>query len=144
MDQMLPTPGSELPKPERIQTTPESSEYSLSQPEVAVSMPETSGERMSQAASAVAQATAGPVATPASTVMATPATDTGLGAQTANPVIADDADVIEKEWVEKAKYIVAKTKDNPHEQSAELTSFKHDYIKKRYGRELQLPDDRAA
>ena len=53
-----------------------------------------------------------------------------------------DIDVIEKEWVEKAKSIVAKTKDNPREQSIELTGMKREYIEKRFGK--SLPDNRAA
>ncbi len=53
-----------------------------------------------------------------------------------------NVDVIEKEWVEKAKSIVAKTKDNPREQAEELTGMKREYIEKRFGK--SLPDNRAA
>jgi hypothetical protein len=53
-----------------------------------------------------------------------------------------NVDVIEKEWVEKAKSIVAKTKDDPREQAAELTGMKREYIEKRFGK--SLPDNRAA
>jgi hypothetical protein len=42
----------------------------------------------------------------------------GTGALSSHaPQIADDVDLIEKEWVNKAKSIVAKTKDDPREQS---------------------------
>ncbi len=57
------------------------------------------------------------------------------------PQIADDTDLIEKEWVEKAKQIVAKTKDDPKRQSEELDKMKTGYIKKRFNREL--PADRG-
>jgi hypothetical protein len=53
-----------------------------------------------------------------------------------------NVDVIEKEWVEKAKSIVAKTKDDPREQAVELTGMKREYIEKRFGK--SLPDNRAA
>jgi hypothetical protein len=53
-----------------------------------------------------------------------------------------NVDVIEKEWVEKAKSIVAKTKDDPREQAEELTGMKREYIEKRFGK--SLPDNRAA
>src|SRR5690606_30294000 len=43
--------------------------------------------------------------------------------------IADDADLIEKEWVERAKEIVHKTKDNPYLQNKAITKMKADYIK---------------
>ena len=40
------------------------------------------------------------------------------------PEIADDVDLIEKEWVQKAKNIVNKTKDDPHKQNIELNKVK--------------------
>jgi hypothetical protein len=56
-----------------------------------------------------------------------------------NPAQAsDDTDLIEKEWVNKAKQIVEQTKDNPYQQSEELTVFKADYMKKRYNRAIKL------
>lgn len=50
------------------------------------------------------------------------------------PQIADDVDLIEKEWVQKAKEIVAKTKDDPKVQSEELDKVKVDYKKKRFNK----------
>jgi hypothetical protein len=59
-----------------------------------------------------------------------PATDT--------PLMADDADLIEKEWVTKAKAIVAQTKDNPYEQNKAMNQVKADYLKKRYNKDLKV------
>lgn len=56
------------------------------------------------------------------------------------PSIADDNDLIEKEWVNKAKLIVAKTKDDPREQSKELYKYKADYIKKRYNKDIKVSE----
>jgi hypothetical protein len=53
-----------------------------------------------------------------------------------------DIDVIEKEWVEKAKTIVARTKDDPHVQAVELSTIKREYVKNRFGK--ILPDNKAA
>lgn len=53
------------------------------------------------------------------------------------PPIADDIDLIEKEWVAKAKQIVQQTKDDPFKQNQAMTNVKADYIKKRYNRELK-------
>lgn len=65
--------------------------------------------------------------------------DSGLTTQTSgNPVLADDVDVIEKEWVQKAKQIVEKTKQDPYQQNKEMNVFKADYMKKRYGKDLKL------
>lgn len=58
-----------------------------------------------------------------------------------NPMIADDADLIEKEWVQKAKSIVEETKDDPREQNKQLTKVKADYLKKRYNRDLKINDE---
>jgi len=52
--------------------------------------------------------------------------------------IDDDGDLIEKAWVDKAKQIVEHTKDDPHKQSEELTVFKADYMKKRYGKTIKI------
>lgn len=51
---------------------------------------------------------------------------------------ADDNDLIEKEWVNKAKQIVERTRDDPYKQSEDLTLFKADYIKKRYGKTIKV------
>jgi hypothetical protein len=58
----------------------------------------------------------------------------------ASPKIADDADLIEKEWVNRAKAIVARTIDNPQEQSKQMNRFKADYIKKRYNKDIKVSD----
>ena len=54
------------------------------------------------------------------------------------PAVADDQDLIEKEWVAKAKQIIEKTRDDPHQQSQELTVFKNDYMQKRYNKTIKL------
>ena len=55
-------------------------------------------------------------------------------------MIADDADLIEKEWVTKAKAIVAQTKDDPHTQNREMNKVKADYLKKRYNKDLKISE----
>lgn len=56
------------------------------------------------------------------------------------PHAADDVDLIEKEWVQRAKALVAKTKDDPHQQNKEINKFKADYIKKRYNKEIKVSE----
>ncbi len=51
------------------------------------------------------------------------------------PSVADDVDVIEKAWVEKAKSIVKQTKDDPYTQEKHVSSLQEDYQRKRYGKE---------
>lgn len=73
--------------------------------------------------------------------------DDGQVAQTVSnvtmgsPQIADDNDLIEKEWVIHAKEIVARTAHDPHLQNKELNKFKADYLKKRYNKDIKLEED---
>jgi hypothetical protein len=53
-----------------------------------------------------------------------------------NPLVASDDDLIEKEWVEKAKKIVSDTHDDPYAQDEAINKLQADYIDKRYGRKL--------
>lgn len=57
-------------------------------------------------------------------------------ADDSNPLIASDDDLIEKEWVDKAKEIIAKTKDDPFLRETEIGRLQIDYVKKRYGRQI--------
>lgn len=91
-----------------------------------------------QAASAAAdQAAAKAQAIPAgSTVVAGTVSDDVKHAD--SPANADDNDLIEQEWVIKAKAIVERTHDDPYLQNKEINKFKADYIKKRYKREIKV------
>ncbi|MCA9330558.1 hypothetical protein KC957_00780 [Candidatus Saccharibacteria bacterium] len=52
-------------------------------------------------------------------------------------MIADDADLIEKEWVTRAKAVVEQTKMDPYVQNKELGKVKADYIKRRYNKDIK-------
>lgn len=57
------------------------------------------------------------------------------------PSIADDTDLIEKEWVIKAKEIVERTKHDPYQQNKEVERIKADYLKKRYNKDVKVTED---
>lgn len=57
------------------------------------------------------------------------------------PLEAEDSDLIEKAWVEKAKAIVEQTKDDPYLQNKEINRVKASYIKKRYNKDIKLNED---
>ena len=59
----------------------------------------------------------------------------------ASAIAADDVDLIEKEWVEKAKHIVSQTKYDPYLQNKELSKMKAEYLKTRYKKDIKLVDD---
>lgn len=57
------------------------------------------------------------------------------------PDDAADTDLIEKEWVLKAKQIVDHTSDDPYTQQMEIGRVKADYMKKRYNKDIKLSQD---
>lgn len=75
-----------------------------------------------------------PIAIPAVQADSTqsPATDSS----STNPAVAADEDLIEKEWVDKAKKIIEETKEDPYRRELEIGKLQRDYIRKRYGREI--------
>ncbi|CAN5163197.1 hypothetical protein BH09PAT3_BH09PAT3_2910 [soil metagenome] len=56
------------------------------------------------------------------------------------PELADDGDLIEKEWVAKVKQVLAATAHDPLEQSKQFTELKADYMQKRYGKSIKSED----
>lgn len=81
-------------------------------------------------------------ATPVMPIPMAPAQGQPQQSRPANPTASlqasDDSDLIEKEWVNKAKQIVERTRDDPHKQTEELTLVKVDYMKKRYNKTIKL------
>ena len=58
----------------------------------------------------------------------------------AGPGLADDGDLIEKEWVLQVKRIVAATANDPYEQNVQFTRLKAEYMQKRYGKQIKMED----
>lgn len=56
-----------------------------------------------------------------------------------SPIVAADDDLIEKEWVEKAKRVISETKNDPFAQEQAVSRLQADYLQKRYGKVIQLP-----
>ena len=79
----------------------------------------------------------------ATTAVSSPALPVPVGAPTTNdnttldaavPDVAADEDLIEKEWVDKAKKILAETKDDPYRREQAINKLQIEYVRKRYGR----------
>lgn len=70
--------------------------------------------------------------------VAPPVANDGMVTQpvTNSPTVANDDDLIEKEWVDKAKRVLAETRDDPYRREQEVTRLQEDYLMKRYGRKL--------
>lgn len=56
------------------------------------------------------------------------------------PDVAEDVDLIEKEWVLKAKAIIKSTSNDPSQQNKEMNRFKADYLKTRYNKDIKVSD----
>lgn len=87
------------------------------------------GARASDAAAAAAATAPAPVAPPAQALPQ----DTS-SPSTATPLVAADEDLIEKEWVDKAKEIIEQTRDDPHARTQKVNELQRDYLQKRYGK----------
>lgn len=100
----------------------------------------TPGVSVAQASAAVAQA-ADPVL-PVPVVQPTTPDPAALLANDNIPSVAGDDDLIEKEWVDKAKKIITDTRDDPYRREREVSKLQIEYIRKRYGREIGDAGDR--
>lgn len=56
------------------------------------------------------------------------------------PTTADDRGLIEKDWVNKTKMIIASNHNDPYQLSKELTLIKADYMQKRYNKIIKLSE----
>lgn len=91
-----------------------------------------------------AQIEASQVAMPAVQSLPTPVTSNQQASSATDDkttLIANDDDLIEKEWVDKAKKIIAETKDDPYKRELEISKLQVEYIRKRYGREIGVAED---
>lgn len=57
-------------------------------------------------------------------------------------LVADDVDVMEKEWVERAKKVVSLTSNDPYLEAKELYKLKNAYMKQRFNKELPQMQER--
>jgi hypothetical protein len=129
-------PSVELPSPQPIEQSPETSQMDI-QPE------KESSKQLEKAP--VAPAAQNPQTLPQNipaAPMITPHSepDAGVVGIAVTPQIADDTDLIEKEWVDRAKRIVEHTRNDPHQQTKEMSAMKADYLKKRYNKDLKLSE----
>lgn len=120
-------------KPDSNQST----DYQLPPPATPPVLPDQliAGQEAAPAAEHLEQTGLAPLSLPLPPVAATTPV-----AGTQNPAAdaIDDQDLIEKEWVNKAKEIVEQNRNDPFKQAEELTVFRADYMKKRYDKNIKL------
>jgi len=135
MEPKLPAPNisPEYPAPSYEQN--QEVKPSLATPETGIERGAERFEQRSEAASTQA-AQAQPVLPTPVVVPAPPAPVDDTTVVDDTPLVANDDDLIEKEWVDKAKKIIAQTKDDPYAREREVGKLQADYLLKRYGKEL--------
>ena len=138
MDPQLPTPPAmELPPPVENNQPTEGAPGGVDASEGQLSR----AAEQPGAAAADPQAGAVPAVPPPVTTADPALTVPPAGSAAGSPAIADDGDLIEKEWVLKAKHIVEQTKHDPHEQTKAVNRVKADYLKKRYNKDIKLNEE---
>jgi hypothetical protein len=127
------TPNPEQPARSEAEPSQETPRFT---PEVAPASPERAPEQAPPPQTN--QSTPIPISLPTPV----PASDDAAAAVPTtddSPAVAADEDLIEKEWVDKAKKIIAETKDDPAKREKQVGQLQADYLKKRYGKELGTP-----
>lgn len=127
-EQLPPAPpnGESLPSPESLQGT-----------EVYHGRNEAVERRLGHNAESAPQMAPPPAAALPTPVVApddTTTTSDSPAPDQSTPLVAADEDLIEKEWVDKAKKVISETKDDPYRRETEVKKLQVEYIRKRYGK----------
>lgn len=140
MDQQSPDiqPSVELPAPQQEVPTPENTNQAEYRGEQANAQQIERGVSGPAPAVVTPQQQSAPQSVPVVAPHAAP--PKGVTGVAAAPQIAEDTDLIEKEWVEKAKQIVERTRHDPRQQSNDMNLMKVDYLKKRYNKDVKLSE----
>ncbi len=127
-------PPTELPQPQEF-SSEDAAEFGVAP------MPEKQGLKPAAPSTSVHQSNQALVPDTAGLYPSSPAPAPASGSGGSHgTMIADDSDLIEKEWVLRAKSIVAQTKDDPNLQNKEVNKIKADYMKKRYNKDLKVSE----
>lgn len=139
MEPKLPSPES---TPQYPQGTPEIPREAPRTPESPLGVSQERLEQRSEQSAAAVATPSLPVVPVVAPVPPVPVVDSTTPQQSSddNPILASDDDLIEKEWVDKAKKIIAATRDDPHQREKEVGRLQADYLQKRYGKELGTPE----
>lgn len=116
------------------QQTPEKPNEQAGAVERAPTQPERGVEKANHSEQQIAAAPAAPSPATVPAIPLPPVLPAGIKDDD-TPAIAQDVDLIEKEWVNKAKEVIANTKNDPHAQEAAFEKLQSEYLKKRYGYE---------
>jgi len=120
--------------------TPEGEQRQERAVEAPASRPESSGSRPQQPALPTIPDDIPAVDNP---IIAAPPQDVTTPVITDPKAVAQDADRIEPEWVDKAKAIIGRTHSDPYLQKDQMSKIKAEYIQKRFNKTIKT-DEAAA
>lgn len=103
-------------------------------PEIQHEQPAAIEQQGSIAAPASGTATVPDPATQASTSDDTTSIST-------DDLVAEDTNLIEKQWIDKSKAIIRDTKDDPYRREEAVSELQREYLRKRYGKEIGTTDE---
>jgi hypothetical protein len=135
---MEPRQHEQAPNAERLPIQPAGGEYLLLGHEQGQEQRQETVHEVGQMQAEVAQAAMPALPAPVVPVAASPQSQT---TDDSSSLIASDDDLIEKEWVDRAKSIIAATKDDPYKREQEISKLQIEYIRKRYGRTIGSAGD---
>lgn len=145
MEPQLPnpnlTPEQGQPEPSKPELIPRSSLGPEAQPIPPIEQLESPSSH-ERAQAVVSNATNMASTLPVVVPTASPVDETTHALGQVAAITARDDDVMEKEWVNKSKKIVKETKGDPYKKEHEVSKLQADYVYKRYGKEVKIPDDR--
>lgn len=131
-------PGMELPPPlPESGQLPSTSESESKKPQSEL-QPAPNFEKAGNSNAAQAAPLSIPLPITPKVPQSTSQTDDSNTTNPASLQIADEKDLIEKEWVNKAKAIVERTRNDPYKQSEDLTLLKADYMKKQFNKTIKV------
>lgn len=78
-----------------------------------------------------------PVSVPDAPPTPVPAPPPAAPSPGSNPADADDVDVIEKEWVDRAEEVIKDTAGDPYREEEQVEDLQIDYMKKRFGKDIK-------
>lgn len=136
---MNPNRGGEQPAPQLETFSPGGQEVVSPAAEHSVEIPKTPESSPSTQSAPPISVPAVPVVADDTQALMSAPTSVIAGDPALN-IPTSDSGRIEKQWVEKAKNIIAQTKDDPFTQKNEMSRVKAAYIEKRFNKKLKVDD----
>lgn len=135
---MNPNSGESSPKFELPKSPDIGGEQIIGTEKGTVASPENKPQKQ---AIQISSQVANDLAVPAQQIITTPASrsddDTG------QPSVIKESDRIEKEWIDKAKAIVASNQDDPYAQKNAMSQVKAEYIRKRFNKTVKINEPKV-